>query len=273
MPLFSAMKFRAIPGLVNTIVALASVSFSVAAFVAVDGFYTVYAKATAKPVEFNQCRVRDPVREHAFQPNCTGVAYWGPAKWQIATNSLGFRDEKVRQVPAEDSRPRLLMLGDSFTEGFCPWPDSFVGKTAAHFPQYDFLNGGVASYSPSNYLNVARMVLAAGVQFDEAMVFIDISDAQDEAAYYRDIDGSGAVAGPAVTANVPLPRWRQFIASHLRLTDKAVRLWETILVGHGYYHLATSGGDLFDAERSAWTYRKVSESKPHLAGYAPLGTC
>ena len=67
---------------------------------------------------------------------------------------------------------------------------------AAHFPQYDFLNGGVASYSPSNYLNVARMVLAEGYDIDEVIVFIDISDVHDEAAFYRDIDASGAVTGP-----------------------------------------------------------------------------
>ena len=76
------------------------------------------------------------------------------------------------------------------------WDKTFVGRIAANFPQYDFLNGGVGGYSPSNYLNTARMALSEGVDFDEVIVFIDISDAQDEAAFFRDIDASGAVAIP-----------------------------------------------------------------------------
>ena len=91
------------------------------------------------------------------------------------------------------------MLGDSFTEGKIAWRDSYVGRIAAHFPQYDFLNGGVSSYSPSNYFNVARMVLAAGYDIDEVIVFIDISDVQDEATFYQDADASGAVTGPRLS--------------------------------------------------------------------------
>jgi len=30
------------------------------------------------------------------------------------TNSLALRDESIRNVPRVDSRPRLLLLGDSF---------------------------------------------------------------------------------------------------------------------------------------------------------------
>ena len=66
------------------------------------------------------------------------------------------------------------------------WADTYVGQIAAKFPQYDFLNGGVESYAPSNYLNVTRQLLDRGVKFDEVIVFIDISDAQDEAAFYQD---------------------------------------------------------------------------------------
>jgi hypothetical protein len=254
--------FQARPRLKKLILFLGSLAFSGALFVALDYFYTA---ATAKPIQNNQCRVPDSVRHHALQPNCTGVAWWGREAYEISTNSLGFRDERIRQIPLADPRPRILMLGDSFTEGLCPWPDSFVGKIAARFPQYDFLNGGIASYSPSNYLNVTRMVLAAGVEFDEVIVFIDISDAQDEAAYYRDVDGSGAVAGPVQ------PEWRPRVSHRIRLTNYVVEFLERNLIRHGYYHLITLDGDLFDWERSAWTYRKVSDTKPFHSGYAPLG--
>jgi hypothetical protein len=149
-----------------------------------------------------------------------------------------------------------------------------VGRIASHFPQYDFLNGGVESYSPSNYLNVTHQLLAAGVEVDEVIVFIDISDTQDEAAYYRDLDSSGAVTGPA--RKQMLDTWysslRMRMRKHLLLTNYVLEVAERSLVSHGYYYLATDlNGNVFDMERSAWTYRKVSDTVPMVAGYGPLG--
>ena len=94
-----------------------------------------------------------------FEPNCSATRDWGNDSYAFFTNSLGFRDEKVQEVPLIGVRPRILVLGDSFTEGESAWQDTYVGRIAAHFPQYRFLNGGMGTYSPSNYLNVARMVL------------------------------------------------------------------------------------------------------------------
>ena len=219
-------------------------------------------------------RGSDPVRHHAFKPNCAFTDQWGRNSYPFATNSLGFRDERVREVPLADAQPRILMLGDSQTEGKLAWRDSFVGRIAAHFPQYDFLNGGTWGYSPSNYLNVARMVLAKGVDIDEVIVFIDITDVQDEAAFYRDVDASGAVTGPT-QESMTMPwkaKLRFLISSHLVLTDSVLGIFDRFLVRHGYYHsLAGSFGNPFDRELSAWTYRKVNEKEPFITGYAPLG--
>jgi hypothetical protein len=257
----------------NAMLALASVVFSGVAFLAIDyGYTAVSNRRQTQTAQANRCRVPDPVRHHVLQPNCTGLTSWGAEAYEISTNSLGFRDEKIRQVPLANPRPRILVLGDSFTEGLCPWRDSFVGKIAAHFPQYDFLNGGMVSYSPSNYLNVARQVLAAGVDIDEVLVFIDISDTHDEAAFYRDVDASGAVAGaPGDDRITPPPKWRLRVTKYFRLTNYLVGLYERNSIRHGSYHLFTWGGDLFDTDRSAWTYRKVSETAPYPSGYAPLG--
>jgi hypothetical protein len=248
---------------------LIAVAVSVAIFFVLDWFYTATI-LKASPKSGTTCGVPDPVRHHAFQPNCSTIDHWGKDRYQFSTNSLGFRDEKVRDVSLADARPRVLILGDSFTEGDCAWRDTYVGRIAAHFPQYDFLNGGVASYSPSNYLNVARMLLLKGVEFDEALVFIDISDTQDEASFYRDIDASGAVAGP-VDWKPPIASWqsrlRLLISRHFLVTEYVCELFERFLVAHGYYHInwVVETISVFDSERSAWTYRKIS------VGYAPLG--
>src|SRR5208283_1536198 len=247
---------------------------SAAVFLTLDWFRTTTIQRSAASRLMKPCRVRDPVRHHATQPNCSCTESWGANPYEIFTNSLGFRDEKVREVPLADARPRILMLGDSFTEGKIAWRDSYVGRIAARYPQYDFLNGGVNSYSPSNYLNTARMVLAKGVDIDEVIVFMDLSDVNDEAAYYRDVDASGAVTGPERQRLIMSwhAKWRSNITKHLLLTHRIFEFIERVLVGHGYYHLTWGGfGDTFDAERSAWTYRRVNETDPNPAGYAPLG--
>ena len=252
---------------------LASIVFSVAAFLALDWVRTaVIQRRSGTNGGSSPCRMRDPVRHHAFRPKCAATHQWGGNSYEFLTNNLGFRDEKVRDVPLADPKPRILVLGDSFTEGKVAWRDTYFAKIASHFPQYDFLNGGVSSYAPSNYLNVARMVLAAGVDIDEVIVFPDISDVQDEAAFYRDKDASGAVTGP-VQQDWTAPwyeRGRYIIAQHMLLTNYILDFMDRYFVRYGYYNLAVAGYTL-DTETSAWTYRKVNETAPYIAGYAPLG--
>jgi hypothetical protein len=166
------------------------------------------------------------------------------------------------------------MLGDSFTESMGPWNTSFVGRIAARFPQYDILNGGVGGYSPSNYLNTARIALGSGLDFDEAIVFIDISDVQDEAALFRDIDSSGAIEWSRHPYHYH--NWysnlRFFVMKYLVLTNYVWEFVERRWVGSGIYFLDHGfNGNVFNLERSGWTYRKVVEDKPFELGYAPLG--
>ncbi len=254
---------------------LCSLLFSVGAFVAIDYAYSKVILGSAisgGPHGF--CFSRDPVRAFAFLPNCSCMRPWLGSSYEFNTNSLGFRDERIREVPVTSSRPRILILGDSAPEGMTSWQDSFIGRIAANFPQYEFLNSSVEGYSPSNYLNTARMLLQKGVDFDEAVVFIDISDAQDEAAFFHDKDSSGAVA----TASQKRTKsgWysdaRLWINNNLLLTNDVFNFLEQWLVGLGWYHLDLGhGGNEFDLERSAWTYRKVSDTEPYETGYGPLG--
>ncbi len=260
---------------------LISLAFSLVLFLILDGIHTAQMQRAGHssngPVD--PCRIHDPVRYHALKPNCTQTDYWGTDSYQLTTNSLGFRDKQVRDVPLTDPRPRILILGDSFAEGKVAWSKSFVGRIADHFPQYDFLNSGLAGYSPSNYLTTTQMVLDKGYEVDEVILFLDNSAVQHEAAFYHDINDSGAVTAipreqqhPATSAYTKFRRW---VTSHFFLTSRIFRLFDRLqptLVRHGYYHLpAQELGDPFDYEMSAWTYRKVNETDLFPAGYAPLG--
>src|ERR1019366_8415927 len=265
------------PGLGKKLLLLLfSVLFCVIVFVGLDAAYSFLFRKSAVPTpgELFGCLGRDPLRVLALQPYCSCTRAWGRERYSLNVNSQGFRDEKVRDVPLTDPRPRILMLGDSFTESMGPWNESFVGQIAAKFPQYEILNGGVGGYSPSNYLNTARIALRSGLDFDEAIVFIDISDVQDEAGLVRDIDDSGAVA--LAKYQYHYRSWysnlRLFVSKYLVLANYIWEVAERIFVGFGYYHLDHGfNGNVFDLERSGWTYRKVVEDRPFELGFAPLG--
>ena len=49
----------------------------------------------------------------------------------------------------------------------------------------EVLNAGVSSYSPIIYFKKIEYLIDKGFEFDELIVFIDISDIEDEATIYR----------------------------------------------------------------------------------------
>jgi len=254
---------------------LSSLLVSLAAFIAIDYAYSkVMLGSAVSGGPHGFCFSKDPVRAFAFRANCSAIRPWLGNSYEFNTNSLGFRDERIRDVPKTSDRPRILILGDSAPEGMTSWQDSFIGRVAAQFPQYEFLNSSVEGYSPSNYLNTARMLIKDDVEFDEAIVFLDLSDAQDEAAFFHDKDASGAVgtASGKRTKNSWYSDARLWINNNLLLTNDVFGFVEKTLVRLGWYHLDLGhGGNEFDLERSAWTYRAVSDSEPYETGYAPLG--
>jgi len=258
--------------LLKLAVFLVSGALCLAVFLAFDWTFSAAMKrahmATAA-ANLPSCRIADPVRHHAFQPSCATIDRWGEDSYVFATNSLGFRDEKVRDVPQNDPRPRILVLGNSFTEGKTTWNETFVGRMADRFPQYEFLNAGEPSYSPSNYLNVVRMMLARGFDLDEVIVFVDNTSPHYEASFYRDVDASGAVTGPEheLRRHDWYTEMRFRLAKHMFATSDVLQFLERHLVGLGFYRILY----VFDVEWAAWTYRKVDEVAPYPAGYAPLG--
>ncbi len=258
----------------NAWVLRTAIIVSVLGFFGLDALYTTVAVGPAGRGPAGRCEVPHPLRHHALKADCRGSQHWGRATFPVITNSLGFRDEAPRRVGKAADRPRLLLLGDSFVRGPSAWPDTVAGMLAERLPEIEVLNGGVDSYSPSNYLNLTREVLAAGYEIDETMVFLDISDIQDEAAYYRDAEGGWAVHGPALTDERTsfYARTRQVIRRRLLLTDTVFEWVEHALVAFGVYHLNLPPyGNLFSMPRSAWTYSDPPDGLVFPSGYAPLG--
>lgn len=97
-----------------------------------------------------------------------------------------FEKRALRVADPVYGHKRVLFLGDSFTEGLgIPYEQTFVGRFAAAFPQLDVLNAVVSSYAPSVYYAKTKYFIGRGLQIDEIVVYIDVSDVQDEAIFYR----------------------------------------------------------------------------------------
>lgn len=124
---------------------------------------------------------RDPVLHHRFVPGArvrvAGQAY--------AINRLGLRDREIA-VPKPPGLVRVLMLGDSFTEG---WGLAFedtvpkrVERLLAHAgcaTPVEVVNAGVGSYSPIlEYLLLER--LAPTIEPDVVVLDFDMTDVHDD---------------------------------------------------------------------------------------------
>jgi hypothetical protein len=138
-------------------------------------------------------RIAHPVYDHGFAADFDGYDFWGELRYRLVTNSLGFKDASVRSIQLKPASRRILLIGDSFAEGIgMSFEDSFAGMLQQagqeRSDKIEFLNAGVASYSPSIYYKKIKYLLEFGLQFDEVVVFSDTSDVTDEANSYFCID-------------------------------------------------------------------------------------
>jgi hypothetical protein len=134
-------------------------------------------------------KIKNEVFHHGLGAFWDGDNHWGPHAYRFATNSLAFIDREPRVIPLEAPGRRIVFIGDSFTEGSgVSYDDTFVGRVDAALEKegVSVLNAAAVSYSPIIYYRKMRYYLAHGLTFDELVVFIDISDIQDEVIYRFD---------------------------------------------------------------------------------------
>ena len=141
-------------------------------------------------------RTPSHIYHHDLKRNANAPAIWGPRRYQMITNSLGFRDKENRQIANKSDKYRIVFMGDSFVEASgVNYTDSFVGILAQKYAdKYDILNAGVVSYAPTVYYRKSLYYLEKhGLEFNEMVVFVDISDIADEMDAYAHYDENAAV--------------------------------------------------------------------------------
>jgi hypothetical protein len=236
------------------------------------GFDFLYSAFTRGQERERIARVADPIFDHGLVPNFDGYDVWGEARYRLFTNSLGFKDGAVREVPLKASSRRILLMGDSFTEAIgIPYENTFFGLLnrdgQAREPKVEFLDGGVASYSPSIYYKKIKYLLDRGLQFDEVVLLSDSSDVEDEATSYFCIDDDPKYrkfcTNPPGTYPPAAPLKQDFFVDHFVVTNRVritLKRWIQSLSGNRRRAVER------DHERIGW-----ATPNPDLSRYRPLG--
>ena len=154
----------------------------------------IYVKVRNKPPgDKPALRISDPLFHHGIKPSSQGVDIFGPYSAPYFSNSLGLRDAEIRDVPLVGKIPRILFIGDSFTEaGPIPWEKTFVGRVASGLKPkgIEVLNAGVASYCPTTErVKLRHLLVDQGLKVDRVVVCLDISDLKDGFYYEEGTDG------------------------------------------------------------------------------------
>jgi hypothetical protein len=199
---------------------------------------------------------RSPLFHHTLKPMAEyRYQRWGDFRHSVFTNSLGFRDRAVVELPLTSDRYRVLFLGDSFTYGVgLPYEKTFacLVEQGLADKRVEILNGAVVSYSPAIYWKKTEALLArAGLRFDHLVLFLDISDVHDEAVSYDIVEDRVVWIGGST------PALREFLFEYTTILRN---LWE---IAASIYRRAARDPDVQRTEedrslaaneyRSLWT--------------------
>ena len=224
-------------------------------------------------------RIEHDFYHHTLASNFKGVGFWGNDSYPVCTNAYGMK-ASCEDAKTEEKIFDIGFIGDSFTEGIgLPFEQTFVGMLSKNHPNLKIANLAVASYSPSIYLAKIKHLTDEGFVFRKIIVFVDISDIQDESVY-RSADGSIFIGTPPVKTRYSAVKRK--IGQNFPLAAFAKRTLVKTKTDFGRYQAvgfeeaseATPSYDNIIAnqsiyshgyERSAWTY------KPNTSGYGKLG--
>lgn len=137
------------------------------------------------PESYSSFRTPHYFYHHGLQPGQEALGAWGSSLYPVRTNSLGMVDSAAYEVEMDTDKPRLLILGDSHSEGVgIPYEKTFSGLLSDRMrDSVDVLNASCISYSPKIAYLKAKYLFEKGLKVDHLLVLIDISDMQNELVY------------------------------------------------------------------------------------------
>jgi len=132
---------------------------------------------------------------HEIAPNINVYEHWGKNKYKVITNQLGMRIGNNESYNIKSLKENIGFLGDSFVYGSgIDYENHFISLINKNNKNYNYLNLGYVSYSPSIYYKKLKFLIEKkNINFKKIFIFVDHSDVQDEALFYREDDEGNIV--------------------------------------------------------------------------------
>ena len=148
--------------------------------------------------EEKKYRVSNKFYHHTLKKNIKNTSTWGKEKYLTCTDEFGFR----KHCNSKKNRNKnIILIGDSFTEGIgLNYEKTFAGMFSKK-NNYNVYNMGVTSYSPVIYKNKVIHHINKGLKIDHVIVFIDISDIDDEANNYIECNNKVCTNSKLILSN------------------------------------------------------------------------
>lgn len=165
--------------MIRKLITILSINFSIIIilFALLDLFYS---KFFFKTPTYPSIYKKDKELHHRLKENFKGISKYGYLEPFVCTNNFGLKDECGRK---NRKNYKIGIIGDSIIQGVgLSYEDTLVGILNKD-KKLDVANLGTGSYSPLIYFHRLKELLELGFVFDHIIVFIDISDIQDETLY------------------------------------------------------------------------------------------
>ena len=241
-----------------------SAAFSLALFLIFDFFFglTVLRKLEV-PGAFKSynLRVHHPFFHHGLTPNYNGFDEWG-VPYRYCTDSRGFRSSCSDSLAKQRSFDFALM-GDSMIEGLGVDYDLTIPGILGSRLNKSTLNFSVSSYSPSIHLAKYQYFLQSDHKFRNILIFLDISDLEDEYKHYTTLTSGQVVnsngTSPEVSGSAAIKNYLKQVFPILASGISGIKtMWKSARAGK---QVAPSGLEHDrKSARAGWTYLTKDDS-------------
>ena len=156
-------------------------------------FNFYYKKLEKQYISDLENRVPNKDYKYTFKKKSSFKSNYIGHEYIVKTNNLGFRDYEIRDL--DKNNYYTIVIGDSFVEGVAlEYEDTLVAQLnekikSNNINNYEFLNAGVASYSPYIYQRKVISIIKENpwLKTDRVILLLDKSDIEDELHYFDPI--------------------------------------------------------------------------------------
>ncbi len=126
---------------------------------------------------------------HTIKKNLNVKTFYNKYEYKVCSNEYAMRIscEKTNKINKNNNKQYdVMFIGDSFTFGVgLDYNKTFVGIVANQLKNLKIGNMAISSYSPTLFYLKTKKFLEDGFKIKQLIVFIDISDIEDESKRFK----------------------------------------------------------------------------------------